>query len=163
MVDTGRVEAARAFAERSRLHSCIYRRPPDRRWGSVSETKIEQEYARFFTPATGKLKSGKNAVRQTRLEAERDALAGRMQAAEDVLRQFEIASTEIERLQTDASELCRNAKSWLRNALACVIALRHTRSCWPNRANACLSRKLRNREQKCFAIAWKISIAARSK
>jgi DNA repair exonuclease SbcCD ATPase subunit len=71
--------------------------------GALVETKIEQEYARFFTPATGKLKSGKNAVRQTRLEAERDALAGRMQAAEDVLRQFEIASTEIERLQTDAS------------------------------------------------------------
>ena len=70
--------------------------------GALVETKIEQEYA-AFTPATGKLKSGKNAVRQTRLEAERDALAGRMQAAEDVLRQFEIASTEIERLQTDAS------------------------------------------------------------
>ena len=71
--------------------------------GAAIEAKVEQEYARFFTPAAGKLKSGKNAVRQSRLETDRERLVGQLQTAEDVLRQFETASADIERLRADAS------------------------------------------------------------
>ncbi len=50
--------------------------------------RVTEEYLKFFSPAQGKLKAGRNAAPQILLEIERDRLATEAEAAEELLRQF---------------------------------------------------------------------------
>jgi hypothetical protein len=71
------------------------------------------EYSRYYSPALGKLKSGRNGAPLIRLEAERDRLQGELLSAEGLLQQFETESSRIEQLR--ATEVAEFAQ---RNELA---------------------------------------------
>jgi DNA repair exonuclease SbcCD ATPase subunit len=85
--------------------------------GSSTEAAVEREYLKYFSPTAARLKTGKGAVPQVRLAAERDRLMGEQQTAEDLLQQFETESTRIEQLRNEAA--AHNAE---RDRLAAELA-----------------------------------------
>ena len=68
------------------------------------QARVTAEYQRCFAPKLGRLKSGRNAAPQVRLQQERDRLAGEVQTAEELLRRYEAESEHIEQQQTVGHE-----------------------------------------------------------
>ena len=64
--------------------------------------RVTEEYLKFFSPAQGKLKAGRNAAPQILLEMERDRLAAEAEAAEELSRQFDLEPERIGQLRETA-------------------------------------------------------------
>jgi AAA domain len=73
--------------------------------------RVAEEYLKFFSPAQGKLKAGRNAAPQILLEIERDRLAAEAEAAEELSRQFDLEPERIGQLREAAmiAESCHRA------------------------------------------------------
>jgi DNA repair protein SbcC/Rad50 len=118
--------------------------------GKAVENRLEDEYLKYFSPTLGKLKGGKNAVRQVALQAERDEIVEQVESAKKLLEQFEARSGDIAILREQVAGLQSQKNTLASNVEAAAASAETYKALEAKRTDRISAKALAETQQKAI-------------